>query len=936
MSIYDHDPRNKIISAAQHLYQHDLSSMSYSHDALPGVSSLGAALNWLVAVIYPNNKPAVATPGDLPAIGNTLLDYRVVTDDGDGKAASYRWEQREGDVAAKWYKIYDIDWGFDSALAGFLDKTQDIYPRKLGYDDLDETGTPLAGDLAGQHLFGGASANTHLTLHANAGDGTGAQTGYVQVTDNFRPTADDTFECGTTGERWSKIWAHDAELGLLTIDDNTITSSTGTVDFVDDIITTGEAIFGGNIRINSSSITNPGSHEPRQTAYCYGSNNDWLYSTSTDFNFNGSSDFTIAAWVNLQSKANHSRIAARWNPTTENACYGLQYTTTRDVFVFVIDTNGVIPQELTLDATTHGSPNINTWAFVVVRFYAGVKATICVNDGTVDEGVYTGSIYSAGSTKFAVGGRSDYDSVTDAYFANIGIWGRCLSDAEVTSLYNQGGGKEYSKLIVAEKVDLISYWNLDETGDGISNVPRLDSHGSNDLTDKTSTPSVLWDRYIGGGYINFDDEDIQTTGEVQAASFATSGVSSFGSGTTIGSMTISNGSIVSGTGAISFGAGDLSTTGTLACGAITSTGSSSFGATTHVGTLYFSGGSITDTTGTISFADEHLTTTGNLTGGKLTVDTIQLDSSEITTTAGHLNLHAATGLILTHGLSAQADNTYDLGGTSNRYKDLYLSNSIQDGTNTFTIANLMTFRAVGSPSSGDSLFWDGSKWVASAPDTEITHSTISGLTTGDAGHTQFALLAGRAGGQSLSGGTAASENLTLDSTAHATKGNIIVGSVLRPSADGTLDLGGGSYQFKDFYIAGQLIGARLANYTTALRPSAGAGTAGRIIWDTDLLDVFIDGGGFWLKMSIDRWEYEDNVTWNGAATTVTYTVDGTVSPERGRVSDARSCIWQLKDNTNSHKNITHAVTIDHPASNQVRITVGAPLPAGTYRLIGIG
>ncbi|KHD87494.1 MAG: hypothetical protein OM95_14075 [Bdellovibrio sp. ArHS] len=40
--------------------------------------------------------------------------------------------------------------------------------------------------------------------------------------------------------------------------------------------------------------------------------------------------------------------------------------------------------------------------------------------------------------------------------------------------------------------------------------------------------------------------------------------------------------------------------------------------------------------------------------------------------------------------------------------------------------------------------------------------------------TQYARLAGRSGGQTLSGGTAASENLTLDSTSHATKGPIIL------------------------------------------------------------------------------------------------------------------------------------------------------------------
>ena len=39
-------------------------------------------------------------------------------------------------------------------------------------------------------------------------------------------------------------------------------------------------------------------------------------------------------------------------------------------------------------------------------------------------------------------------------------------------------------------------------------------------------------------------------------------------------------------------------------------------------------------------------------------------------------------------------------------------------------------------------------------------------------HTNYALLAGRASGQTLNGGVAASETLTLSSTAHATKGAV--------------------------------------------------------------------------------------------------------------------------------------------------------------------
>ncbi|MEX2006795.1 MAG: MerR family DNA-binding transcriptional regulator [Candidatus Saccharimonadales bacterium] len=52
------------------------------------------------------------------------------------------------------------------------------------------------------------------------------------------------------------------------------------------------------------------------------------------------------------------------------------------------------------------------------------------------------------------------------------------------------------------------------------------------------------------------------------------------------------------------------------------------------------------------------------------------------------------------------------------------------------------------------------------------HGALSGLADDD--HSQYALLAGRSGGQSLFGGTAAGEDLILDSTANVSKGYIIL------------------------------------------------------------------------------------------------------------------------------------------------------------------
>ena len=53
-------------------------------------------------------------------------------------------------------------------------------------------------------------------------------------------------------------------------------------------------------------------------------------------------------------------------------------------------------------------------------------------------------------------------------------------------------------------------------------------------------------------------------------------------------------------------------------------------------------------------------------------------------------------------------------------------------------------------------------------------AALTGLTDDD--HAQYGLLAGRSGGQTLQGGTAAGNDLTLQSTSHATKGSVLFGT----------------------------------------------------------------------------------------------------------------------------------------------------------------
>lgn len=253
--------RFAIWNQSQHPYKHSLSEFLFVNPALPGVTNVESALNWILAVIYPGTKPDVATPANLPLVGNSLNDYRVVRDDGDGKAASYRWEQREGEITPSWHKIYDMDWGVDSVLSSFITATQDLYFFKPGLDDRDASGNFLTGKDAGQRAYGGSSANSHYTLVANSGDGVGAQTGYIQLYGNTRPYTHDLFDLGTNSDKFRDIYlSQHVYVGTLSLASGTITDSSGAIDFDGNDLSTGGDItavnlFAGTMAITAGSIT---------------------------------------------------------------------------------------------------------------------------------------------------------------------------------------------------------------------------------------------------------------------------------------------------------------------------------------------------------------------------------------------------------------------------------------------------------------------------------------------------------------------------------------------------------------------------------------------------------------------------------------------------------------------------------------------------------
>lgn len=472
------------------------------------------------------------------------------------------------------------------------------------------------------------------------------------------------------------------------------------------------------------------------------------------------------------------------------------------------------------------------------------------------------------------------------------------------------------------------------------------------------------------GEISFDDENIRTLGNVYGSNLVAS--NNLIVDNAIDTLTISTNSILSSTGSISFDDEDLSTSGTLLAGQ-----------TTIESDLVLSAGSITSASGAIDFDDEDLVTTGIIYGeagsfGQLNVDALRLDNQRLSITATDANLELeangtgiinllsnlntldvnTTGVLDVDGeiqvddlslngdlissntglvqiadiLSPDTDNAISLGQALFRFDNLFLSNSISNGVDAFLVDELLELRnsayrdlARTQPAqTGDVLFYDSvnNVWLASVPDTEIDHTLLSNLTSGDAGHTQFAMLNGRAGGQTISGGTLVGQTLSLKANSLLGSSIIFDESSIRASVNNVYDLGASAEKFKDLYLAGQMYGARIENTVeSSLGGLFQAGQIGRAVYATDTGFIYVNNGTQFRKVGHN--------TYNALHTGVALSAGVDVS---SLIEDARNCIWQVVDVAGNEEVL--GVTIQKTAT-VVTVVQDIPLPAGNYRLMGI-
>ncbi|MBI4157440.1 DUF2341 domain-containing protein [Candidatus Woesebacteria bacterium] len=155
----------------------------------------------------------------------------------------------------------------------------------------------------------------------------------------------------------------------------------------------------------------------------------------------GDIDFTISAWVKLETKTAHGSIVSKRDAAWTGE-YELLFNVNQDRFQFVlIDDTQTVCNAL---ANNLGSPSTGTWYHIVAWHDASANnCGIKVNNGTTDTASETG-IAANTAANFRIGARYTAETLFfDGIIDEVGFWKKVLSTQEITDLYNSGAANSF-------------------------------------------------------------------------------------------------------------------------------------------------------------------------------------------------------------------------------------------------------------------------------------------------------------------------------------------------------------------------------------------------------------------------------------------------------------------------------------------------------------
>ena len=579
-------------------------------------------------------------------------------------------------------------------------------------------------DSGGAIDFGNENLSTTGTLSAGVATlATGSTVGNLtlangSITDSGGSISFGNENVSTTGTLSAGVatLATGSTVGNLTLANGSITDSGGAIDFgnenltttgtlsaeqlttTDDLTVTDEATIDGTMTISTGSITDSGG------TISFSNENLTTTGTITANSFTGDGSGLTGVSAGSIASDNLTQGDAAVTLSTSSGAVNI---TPGGGSAIVLDgainvDAGIVTGATSITSVTQiASTSVQT---PLIEYTDGDDAMTIANGGgvTFSQAATLATGSTVGNLTLANGSITDVSGAIDFGNENVSTTGTLSAGAATLATGSTVGNLTLANGSITDSGGAISFWNENVSttgtlGAGVATLATGSTVGNLTLANGSITDS--------GGAIDFGNENLSTSGTISggtqsastsvqtplieytdgddAMTIANGGGVTFAqaatlaTGSTVGNLTLANGSITDSGGAISFGNENVSTTGTLGAGVATlATGST-------VGNLTLANGSITDSGGAIDFGAENLSTSGNMTV------TTSLQTTTIDYTDGTLALTIGSNGAITS--SADATVTGDLTVSGNDIKDNGGSAAITfDGSSNITTGGTLS------------------------------------------------------------------------------------------------------------------------------------------------------------------------------------------------------------------------------------------------------
>jgi len=220
-------------------------------------------------------------------------------------------------------------------------------------------------------------------------------------------------------------------------------------------------------------------------------NNEFL-SRADNASLSPTGTMMFVGWFCADAYTTNMGMVSKWTSTGNQISYSLIYLQSVDTrFRFSVSNNGSATTSAV--ATNFGLPIAGQWYFIEAWHDATNDVVgIRVNRGTANTVAHTTNIYDSTATFVVSSQNGGVGNMFGGRIANLAYYKDGLPTAAVLDeLYGRGFGIDYSDLSADAKVNLESWWKLDE-----ASGTRVDVHGSNNLSDNnsvTGNPGVVYD-----------------------------------------------------------------------------------------------------------------------------------------------------------------------------------------------------------------------------------------------------------------------------------------------------------------------------------------------------------------------------------------------------------------------------------------------------------